>query len=312
MPLSANTHTLKYITNMDPIAVEFDAEISKVVATDIPSLITEFNTPLSLNTLHVSTLSIGFSSGYDIDLNSFDQATCDAIQRVMHERIDFAAIKSIELNGLHVNPRARKERKAFSNARIVKARFHDGSRTCFNVFCTGSVQVKGCKSATKAQMLCEALLTGIHGFNVSVYDPQIQLINSNFSIGRYIDLTALSQRLKDAKMDVSYEPEKYLGLKWSVTYKQDETLTIAIFQRGSVIVTGAKTPNQLLSCYAYVANYFVTLFKDQSHTPTAPTIIKDPVPIAKKNDPKTPTKRGRKRKAEKDAMYDELALELTS
>ena len=290
-------------------ATEFDAELSNALNVAIPNLISEFNTPLGLTTLHVSTMSIGFLSDYDIDINSFSQETCDNIMKSMIERIDFIRVKSIMLNGLHVNPRARKERKPFNNARIIKVIFEDDAKACFNVFRTGAVQVKGCKWAVNALRLCEALLSGIHGFDVSAYGMQVQLINSNFSLGRFIDIPVLYQKLKDTNMKVSYEPENYLGLKWVVTYKHGEALTIVIFPRGSVIITGGKTQEQLLSCYAYTCNHFVSLFKDQQQAPdNILHIIKDQAPEPKNTAPTPPRKRGRKRKAEKEAMYDELGL----
>lgn len=124
---------------------------------------------------------------------------------------------------------------------------------------------------------------------------KIELINSNYHTGFPINNTPLHKILNNKyKLFSSYKPDDYPGVKTKFLWNKNKKvqngicnckvpcislgkksvcvqITIAIFQSGSVIITGAKSIKQINDCYDFINNVFKCEFnkilsvnKDQS------------------------------------------------
>lgn len=122
-------------------------------------------------------------------------------------------------------------------------------------------------------------------FEYKIDTLKIELINSNYTTKFPINNTLLHNILnKKYKLYSSYEPNDYPGVKtkflWNKGKKTQDgicrceipcvslgkksvctQITIAIFQSGSVIITGAKNVKQIKDCYNFINHIFKKEFK---------------------------------------------------
>ena len=112
--------------------------------------------------------------------------------------------------------------------------------------------------------------------NIEIIDYKISMINSDYSLEFKVDRLVLYNLLISiTNLLVTYEPERYPGVKISYYHNNNNNngvckcskltkcngkglnlsckkITIAIFQSGNVIITGARTEEQASDAYTYI------------------------------------------------------------
>jgi len=160
------------------------------------------------------------------------------------------------------------------------------------LFRNGGVQLTGVRSQEMASDVIRWLLTHVQSvckdiFATSprIHKEQVQLVNTDFSIGAKIHREALFRLLtKKYKLRATYESAFYQGVNTKYFYNKQrpadvlpglcgcpalckgggdgETLgeckkiTISPFQTGQVIITGARTMEQIMEAYDYIKSIF--------------------------------------------------------
>lgn len=124
------------------------------------------------------------------------------------------------------------------------------------VFPNGTVHVTGCTNLFECRDVMEqvkTLFTLILKWSVPVSfsDPQILMINSNFSLNCEVDQYELIERLRQHKMfKITFTPEKYSAVKVKFKPLSDmKMVTVMIFRTGNIVINGAVTLKEV--AYAY-------------------------------------------------------------
>jgi TATA-box binding protein (TBP) (component of TFIID and TFIIIB) len=184
------------------------------------------------------------------------------------------------------------------------------------LFRNGGVQLTGVRSPEMAADVLRWLLehvratcTGVFAVPPTIHKEQVQLVNTDFSIGAKIHREALFKLLtKKYKLRATYESAFYQGVNTKYFYNKQrpalvlpglcgcpvlckgggdgETLgeckkiTISPFQTGQVIITGARTMEQITETYEYVKRIFVLeqdeVLRKVYTLPGAPEPVKAP------------------------------------
>jgi len=159
------------------------------------------------------------------------------------------------------------------------------------VFNNGKVQMTGIKNIDDGVVAMNCLINVIKKINVehAIVDDStklkadnytIHLINSDFKTNFEVKRDVLHRILVDNYQNkCTYEPCIYPGVKLQYYWKEEhdgsgncrcevacthkkktlcKKITIAIFQSGCVIITGANQINQLNDCYKYICNILKT------------------------------------------------------
>lgn len=169
----------------------------------------------------------------------------------------------------------------YNQATILMRPSNPDRKTSFmnlKVFKNGSLQVTGCREISDFKEVAEKLISklknGINGkmfvndgTDLQIYDLKINMINSNFKIGMKIcreKLYALLKKFheKDTRdteighVKVTYNPSGgHSCVNITHFYQEGDNhvkIHIYVFQTGSVIITGAKNYQQIVSAYFYL------------------------------------------------------------
>jgi TATA-box binding protein (TBP) (component of TFIID and TFIIIB) len=124
------------------------------------------------------------------------------------------------------------------------------------VFPNGTVHVTGCTNLFECRDVMEQVKTLFQiilnwSEPIPFSDPQILMINSNFSLNCEVDQYELIDRLRQHKMfKITFTPEKYSAVKVKFKPLPDMKLvTVMIFRTGNIVINGAVTLKEV--AYAY-------------------------------------------------------------
>lgn len=157
----------------------------------------------------------------------------------------------------------------------------DAFRINMKIFKNGSVQMSGCKSVRDINIALYKLIKKLSEIKaiiengeivekqfiedinkLSVYDFKIDMINSNYKVQIQIDRNKLYNLLQKKKIKSSYEPciracviIKYVPL---IDNPDNKEVSIFIFQKGNIIITGARSKNHISASYNYINDILVT------------------------------------------------------
>lgn len=149
------------------------------------------------------------------------------------------------------------------------------------LFRNGSVQMSGCKSIKNINIALNKLITKLKEVkakiedgkivektfiddpdNISVKDFKIDMINSNYQVSMQIDRDKLYNLLIKKKIKSSYEPciRACVIIKYvpSVENIEQKEVSVFIFQKGNIIITGARSQSHVLSAYNYMNEILLT------------------------------------------------------
>ena len=149
------------------------------------------------------------------------------------------------------------------------------------LFRNGSVQMSGCKSIKNINLALNKLIAKLkevkakiedgkicekefieESDKITVKDFKIDMINSNYQVNMQIDRDKLYNLLLKKKIKSSYEPciracviIKYVPLKENIEQKE---VSVFVFQKGNIIITGARSKSHIMSAYNYMNDILLT------------------------------------------------------
>lgn len=184
------------------------------------------------------------------------------------------------------------------------------------LFRNGGIQMTGVRTEKMSQDAIEWLVSHIQArctkapvfeTETRIHKMQIQLVNTDFSIGAKIRRDALYKLLSEKyHLTVSYEPSIYQGVKTKYFYNavrpdhcppglcpcdklckgtgdgtaigECKKITISPFQTGQIIITGARTMHQIQEAYEFMKTVF-EIHADEilRKTYTCPEVSEAPV-----------------------------------
>jgi TATA-box binding protein (TBP) (component of TFIID and TFIIIB) len=264
-------------------------------------------TPLKISTI-TATASLGCESiNADLLYDALTISTND--QGILYveygEKYGLQKYKGFHKK-LTIARRRKPAARRFDNQVTILVRLNGTELTNIKVFKNGNVQMTGLKTPAQGYRVLEYIMT-IMRANPAITDSkdpsitnfQLRLINSDFSIGYEVKRDKLHKLLSKLYTGTfsTYEPCIYPGVKIQFNFNVDQPtsatdgickcsnpcngkgggygdggckkVTIAIFQSGSVIVTGARSYNQLQSAYNYICKVLAT-HTDEIKRPSVP------------------------------------------
>lgn len=149
------------------------------------------------------------------------------------------------------------------------------------LFKNGSVQMSGCKSIKNINIALNKLIyklkeikakiedgvivekTFIEEPNkITVKDFKIDMINSNYQVNMQIDRAKLYNLLLKKKIKSTYEPciRACVIIKYVPPSENPENkeVSVFIFQKGNIIITGARSKTHIISSYNYMNDILLT------------------------------------------------------
>ncbi len=177
----------------------------------------------------------------------------------------------------------------FYNQITVVVRVGQGSAKDLNevqkinmkLFKNGSVQMSGCKTVKSVNDALNKLIVKLKEVKakiedgkivektfieepdkITVTDFKIDMINSNYQVNMQIDRDNLYKLLIKKKIKCSYEPciracviMKYVPPTENPDKKE---VSVFIFQKGNIIITGARSKSHIVSAYNYMNEILLT------------------------------------------------------
>jgi TATA-box binding protein (TBP) (component of TFIID and TFIIIB) len=153
-----------------------------------------------------------------------------------------------------------KIKKTFFNQLTIN--YKDVSNKSIKVFLNGKIQATGVVSISEtkyiADMVCKWINKSITESSsdsklVEPLEIKIGMINSNFSLKHAIDLNKFHALLLTTEHVFSrYEPESYPAI--NLKYSDNFSVSMFIFGSGNIVITGAKTINDIKQSYEFITN----------------------------------------------------------
>lgn len=147
------------------------------------------------------------------------------------------------------------------------------------LFRNGSIQMSGCKLVRDINIVLNKLILRLNESiaimggqtiteikfidkpNIKISNFKIDMINSNYQVNMKIDRDRLYTLLKKKNIKCSYEPciracvvVKFIPPNYNVEEKQ---VSIYIFQKGNIIITGARERDHILAAYSYINDILI-------------------------------------------------------
>jgi len=186
---------------------------------------TDFDSSIIPSVLRITTMSITFKIGKDIDIDNLDR--------------------------MYPNPK-----KPFYNSISLKIPVDkENSREVhFKLFKNGSIQGAGFKSIENINFAMNELISRLQDTKpLNVLDKKIIMINVNFSFPFCIRRDVFFQCLVDDEISCFYDNCKHAAIK--IMFKvedKEKPIIIFVFQSGSVNIFGSKHHNHILGAYIYI------------------------------------------------------------
>lgn len=151
-----------------------------------------------------------------------------------------------------VTKRGKKKRNFFNQVTI---NYSDITKKSIKVFLNGKIQITGIIAMYEFEMIMKRLckwISNVSKEQVDIKSYKIAMINSNFNIKWYIDLSKLNKIFEETINVLSrYEPDTYPAI--NLKYMENEVnVSMFIFNSGNVVITGAKSINEVKSAYIFI------------------------------------------------------------
>ena len=158
---------------------------------------------------------------------------------------------------------------------------NDAPKINIKLFKNGSIQMSGCKSVKNINIVLNKLIYKLKEIKaimddgklniiefidepdkISVLNFKIDMINSNYKVNMQIDRDKLYNLLLKKKIKSSYEPciRACVIIKFTPCEQNSEfkEVSIFVFQKGNIIITGARSRSHIISSYEYMNNILLT------------------------------------------------------
>lgn len=231
--------------------------------------------------LHISTITITCKLDTDIYIHNVGQYIDLSPNGIISVKYDNGSnyIRSLIPKKLpKIRKKKKQPKKIFYNQVSIEVR----SKTTKNkvnvkLFKNGSIHMTGCKSINNCieilTLICKELkkvkaivdpktmdriiikpfVTKIENVDVTkIKKFLIRMINSNFNIGFRIDRNKLYSIMLTEGISCTFEPCAHAGVNIKYNYKGIEPISIFIFESGSIIITGAKHRDHIISAYNFI------------------------------------------------------------
>ena len=177
----------------------------------------------------------------------------------------------------------------FYNSITLIVRVTDGPTTNINLepkiniklFKNGSLQMSGCKTIKDVNIVLGKVLTRLRQVKgkleegiikeitfveeldkLGIYNFKIDMIYCNYRISIQIDREKLHELLKKKKVKCIYEPcsRACVIIKYTpdIENVDNKEVSIFIFKKGNIIITGARSKGQVIESYNYINNILIT------------------------------------------------------
>ena len=165
----------------------------------------------------------------------------------------------------------KKKNRNFFNQLTIEVKTNNNRKINAKLFKNGSVQLTGCKSMIDVNVVLNKMIKRLEKVVAVLVDDNeivekpfynldkkikmtnfdINMINSNFSVDYEINRESLYNILLTNKVTCTYEPCIHACI--NIKYKLDTgKVSIFVFQSGHIIITGAKTEDQIQKSYDYI------------------------------------------------------------
>jgi len=177
----------------------------------------------------------------------------------------------------------------FYNSITLIVRVNDGPTKNINaepkinikLFKNGSLQMSGCKNIEDVNKVLGKVLTRLSQVKgkmedgeikeitfveeldkFDIYNFKIDMIYCNYKISIQIDREKLHELLKKKRVKCIYEPcsRACVIIKYTPTINniENKEVSIFIFKKGNIIITGARSKEQVIEAYNYINNILIT------------------------------------------------------
>jgi TATA-box binding protein (TBP) (component of TFIID and TFIIIB) len=119
-------------------------------------------------------------------------------------------------------------------------------------------ETKGLYNKTTKSIVDKPFVKDLEEFKFNkIKKFKIQMINSNFGFPAKIDRIKLYKQAKFDELKCEYEPMKHacVNIKYS---HPDRDVSIFVFEKGSIIITGAQNCSHILDAYNFINKYLLT------------------------------------------------------
>jgi len=153
------------------------------------------------------------------------------------------------------------------------------------LFKNGSLQMSGCKNIDNVNTVLNKILMRLKQVKgkiengeikeinfieeqnkLSIYNFKIDMIYCNYRISIQIDREKLHELLKKKKVKCIYEPcsRACVIIKFTPTTDNvdNKEVSIFIFKKGNIIITGARSRAQVIEAYNYINNILITHYDE--------------------------------------------------
>lgn len=175
----------------------------------------------------------------------------------------------------------KKTTSVFYNQVSMYVNVSDKKKNPVNVklFTNGAIQMTGCKTIRNAteslykifielkkikaiidndQIVEKPFVVDIKTLDFKfVKNLRVAMINSNFKIPFKVDRTKLYNLMLSENYDCLYDPVKHACVNIKHEHP-DKTISVFVFEKGSIIITGARTCPQILDAYQFINKYLLT------------------------------------------------------
>lgn len=238
------------------------------------------------NGVSISTMCGKCKLGSDLDLDNIKHyltLSSDDILTVKMSKIDMRTLIPTKKKKRRTKKVVQVSNNPFYNQVTVVIRVHEGKYEDLNdeykinvkLFRNGSIQISGLTNIEYANRALNKLIVCLKQIKarkidskiveiqycrdsskLGIYDFQIYMINSNYKVNMMIDRNKLFNLLLRKKIKASYEKciracviIKYVPLNDNTEEKE---VSIFIFEKGNIIITGARNYHHIVDSYTYV------------------------------------------------------------
>lgn len=123
------------------------------------------------------------------------------------------------------------------------------------IFSNGNIHITGYSDIDNSILLVKELLKELE-IEIYIDDFDIQLINTHYKVNYNINLNILKEEINKIKDNVfaSYDLERHMSVKIKLKI-EDRNTSIMVFYTGSILISGIKTPNELIKSFNFINNF---------------------------------------------------------
>ena len=242
--------------------------------------------------LNISTITITCSldTKFNIEnIGRYINLSSDKIRSVKYaiKRGGVSIVRDYNNNNKFTEMKAKKS--FFNQATIkIKSKYKlTGNPTNLKLFSNGSIQMTGCVNSNNCfevlNILCtellkvKAILDPIKMKSIirkpfvtnpemvsikQIMNLKVRMINSNFNIGFNINRAEFYKLLLKEGFYCAYEPCVHACVSIKYHYNDITNVSIFVFESGAIIITGAKTQDQLIKTYNFITKILRDSYSD--------------------------------------------------